>query len=243
MSSEAPFDLLGLPLNSVLFDLEYGTVALQLLDGRRFATPLPPDVDVGSSRIAAILYRPPAGTVEVRTTSGERVLVEVPGEEAASPDARPIVYLDQNHWSTLAKVIYEPNRVQEAERRAAERVIQAAQERRIRVPLSSAHLAETCKWRNGEARYRLALTMLQLSHGWQLRDPLDLRLFEIRQAFEQFRPASVPHPVPRAVTIEPDVIYGESRRSRTGPTQPLSLSVFAWWPRCSISCSTRITSS
>jgi hypothetical protein len=38
---------------------------------------------------------------------------------------------------------------------------------------------ETTLWSDGQERYRLALTILQLSTGWQLRDPLDVRKREL----------------------------------------------------------------
>jgi hypothetical protein len=48
------------------------------------------------------------------------------------------------------------------------------------LPKSAQHVQETCQWPNAEERYLLALTILQLSGGWHMRDPLHIRSEELR---------------------------------------------------------------
>lgn len=77
-----------------------------------------------------------------------------------------MVYLGQRNWSLLASTQFEPERVRsEEERAAAVRLIVMARARKILLPMSFAHLAETAKWGDTDRRYRLALTVTQLSRG------------------------------------------------------------------------------
>ncbi|MCK8676479.1 hypothetical protein [Streptomyces lichenis] len=59
---------------------------------------------------------------------------------------------------------------------------QLVSERRIVLPASAGHYAETGKRFSNEKRYKLALTILQQSRGWQMRDALEVRRQEIRRA-------------------------------------------------------------
>jgi hypothetical protein len=43
-------------------------------------------------------------------------------------------------------------------------------------------MAETSKWTDSERRYRLALTVVELSRGWQMRYPLDFRRHELQKS-------------------------------------------------------------
>ena len=94
-----------------------------------------------------------------------------------------MVYLDQKDWSLLANVLYESEKVGSAnERDAAAQLIALARDRKIILPMSLGHMGETAKWTNTEGRYRLGLTVTQLSRGWQMRYPLDVRQYELRQS-------------------------------------------------------------
>ncbi|MFI5615804.1 hypothetical protein [Amycolatopsis sp. NPDC051903] len=57
-----------------------------------------------------------------------------------------------------------------------------------------------------EQRYWRALTIVQLSAGWQLRDPVDLRRFELRQGLTTRYLARCRRP-PAAVTLEPNAVH------------------------------------
>ncbi len=72
--------------------------------------------------------------------------------------------------------------------------------------MSSAHMSETCKQVDAEQRYRRALTIVQLSEGWQLRDPLDVRQFELRQSLTtRYRNRCLIPPA--VITLEPNAVH------------------------------------
>jgi hypothetical protein len=140
------------------------------------------------------------------TDHAEIITAELPSFSKESQiNGRPILYLDQKDWSTLAKVIYESHRVSSSERAAAEQIIDYTRRRKIILPMSSGHLCETCKWQNDEGRYKLALTVAQLSGGWQMLDPLEVRGSELRSALAgRYKDASGARA--RVFTLEPNAI-------------------------------------
>lgn len=129
---------------------------------------------------------------------------------------RPVVYLDQNHWSTISKALHAPNRIRRPEERwAAILILRMALAGRVILPLSAAHMTETSAWTNNEARYELALTILGGAGGWQMRDPLEIRAAEFRTAIADF--SGLPHGVIASVfTLEPYAALDVSRRSAKG---------------------------
>lgn len=94
----------------------------------------------------------------------------------------PVVYLDQNHWIDFARWRKNPDTFDGVKSRFFDLLARAANEERVIVPLSSAHLTETSK-RGGTSRLELAATMLHYSRGWQLRTVLGLRRAELRALF------------------------------------------------------------
>jgi hypothetical protein len=110
--------------------------------------------------------------------------------------ARPVVYLDQNQWSAIANSIHAPSRIRRPDdRKAAAWIIQLSQERRMTLPASAGHMHETTKWTDNTRRYALGLTVLQLSRGWIMRDPLQVRRDEIRTILPTTTPADAVRPV------------------------------------------------
>jgi hypothetical protein len=152
-----------------------------------------------------------ANAMLIETTRGEYIGVEVPTIEDLAPRGdRPVIYLDQKDWSTLANTLYKPSKVAVAEREAAWELIDMARARKVILPMSSAHISETCKWSAREDRYRLALTILQLSGGWQMRDPLEVRRLELRRSFLAAMKGMDTPPM-EAFTLEPNAIHGRVR--------------------------------
>jgi hypothetical protein len=140
--------------------------------------------------------------VTLRLRSGECLVVELgAGGETDSPDpGRPVVYLDQCHWITLAKQLRSPGRVAERDRKPAERLIEWARSRAIALPISSANRWEIA--REGRHRRDVVLTMVELSRGWQLRDPIDVRGQELRRCMAGEHPARATG----VITLEPGAI-------------------------------------
>ncbi|WP_445996048.1 hypothetical protein ACUWEX_09280 [Okibacterium fritillariae] len=94
---------------------------------------------------------------------------------------RPVVYLDQNHWSTLSKQVFAPHRVSRAaEGNAARALLQLAEAKKVILPFSAAHLSETAAWSNERGRLELVDTIFSGSGGWQMLDPLKVRSAEFR---------------------------------------------------------------
>ncbi|MET3452216.1 hypothetical protein [Curtobacterium sp. 1544] len=132
---------------------------------------------------------------------------------------RPVVYLDQNQWSTLSKSVNAPWRVRsDDELQAAWRLIRMASLGKVILPLSAAHLGETGSFGNDEGRYELAVTIMSCSGGWQMRDPLQVRAAEFRQVLARSagRPAA---PVPDVFTLEPYAALDPATREGSSPRE------------------------
>jgi hypothetical protein len=185
-----------------------GTAFISFSDGRAFQFAIGNSVFGPSSAINSTKYLPKTSQMLLQTTREDTAVINLPSPDDLAPvQGRPTVYLDQNHWSTLSAAIHEPARVtNEVERRAAGKVIEYATAGSILLPMSSAHLSETCKQLGYDDRYKRALTIAQLSAGWQLRDPLHLREIELRRVladrYSHPRPAD-----PAAVTLEPNAVH------------------------------------
>ncbi|HEX5115949.1 MAG TPA: hypothetical protein VFW65_12195 [Pseudonocardiaceae bacterium] len=187
-----------------------GKVTVLLTDGHGFTWSLGRPMFEPTSAIESSTYLPRSAQLRVRTTRGDDIVVDLPHPDDLAPlRGRPTIYLDQNHWSTIASTLYEPDRaakINKEEREAATRLVRLATRREVVLPISGAHIAETCKQVNVERRYLRALTITRLSAGWQLRDPLSLRGFELRQALTiRYRQVCLIRPAP--ITLEPHAIH------------------------------------
>lgn len=95
-----------------------------------------------------------------------------------------IVYLDQNHWITMAQARVAPKKVQRAdERQAADELWGLVTAGQVRLPLSSAHLVETVHAGDRERRRDLAKVMLDAYGGWHMLNPLVVRRYEFAGGF------------------------------------------------------------
>lgn len=200
---------------SATMDRGSKSAMLHFADGSSVTMPLDSPPFAESSRLSRATYSPATNEASATTISGDEVSFELPTIADMAPTAgRVVVYLDQKDWSTLANSVAAPARVSKAEQEAAARIVSLVHDGKLLLPMSSSHLAETCKWKRDDRRYALALTMLRLSRGWQLRDPLAVRRDEIRASFRRlllggdFKPRAV-------VTLEPDAIH-EARTSAVG---------------------------
>jgi hypothetical protein len=174
---------------------------------RKVATfPLDSEAGLESFRRSLWLLDPPSLFFETRR--GDFIEAEIPQPwSMADRGGRPVIYLDQNGWSTLAKAIHDRPRVDPKELPGALHLIDLAMRRQVILPMSFAHLSETTQWGNNDGRYSLALTLLQLSRGWQMRDPLTMRLYELRRELSHAL-LDLDQDVPPAFTLEPNAING-----------------------------------
>jgi hypothetical protein len=163
-----------------------------------------------SSSLVSVIFEFPVRSLTFVTRQGDRIETELPEMNGLAPlRGRPVVYLDQNHWGAMANAIHEPERVPQEERSAAEELTELARQRRVIIPLSRGHVGETGQWRNNTRRYRLVLTMLDLSKGWQLCDVEVLRRAELQRGLAASLRCSLP-PAPAPVTLEPGAISATS---------------------------------
>lgn len=180
------------------WDLRAGTLTAFRSDGRTATFQgVRPSAET-ETRIDKIDWSDALGGLIVYVRTGDEIVVELPrfphGDELRG---RRVLYLDQNHWSTVAKGSYDPGRVAETELRAAERIREFVTEGRIVIPLSGGHHVETTQYGSDTDRLRLAVTMLQLSRGWQMRAPLRVRSDEMYEAFRtQFATPAPPRAQP-----------------------------------------------
>lgn len=167
------------------------TVTFERSDGKHATLPLDSDhSDSGSIREAWFAIS--GSEILLTTKAGDDILLRCEGTQPMT--VSPVVYLDQNHWSTISKAIHAPSRVNTSDECAAALAIVAlAGERRIALPMSAGHMYETTKWTADVDRYRLGLTLLRLGGGWVMDDPLMVRRVEISAALaERYRSGTRP---------------------------------------------------
>lgn len=185
----------------IAFDVAAQEVAVTMSDGAELRAPLTAphpwqDLSYAETDLAT-------RELTMRLRDGETLVVELGGGGAGDVPApsRPVVYLDQRHWITLAQRLHNPSAVAQAERQPADRLIEMSRSRSIVFPLSSANLWEIAP--TGRHRRDVALTMVELSRGWQLRDPVSVRGQELRRAMAGARNVRAE----AVITLEPGAIF------------------------------------
>lgn len=170
----------------VMVDRDSETFVLARSDGKEARFPLKAPMFEPSSLLSRIAYPPTFEGLVAETCKGDSIVFELPGfGQAEQLDGRLAVYLDQNKWRLVSDVLQGQGGGGAADRAAARRLMGWLAERRIVLPLSAGHYYETTKWSDAEGRYCLGLSMLQLSGGWQLRDPLQVWRDELRLMFRE----------------------------------------------------------
>jgi hypothetical protein len=176
---------------------------VEFVCGRVVSKPLTGTGAEHEGQIARTDFDPASGELVVAFDWGDAVVLQL----EPRPDPAPVVYLDQNHWVKLAQLERSPHKV-EAYREAYERLTELARSSAVALPLSSAHSFETAK-KDGRQRRELAITMLRLSRGLQMRNPLKVKREEILAALSALRPgaAFVPRPV---FTLDPEALFSSN---------------------------------
>lgn len=171
--------------------------------------------------MSVVEYRPWARKLTFAQTNGMGFTLDVGSSRNWSPlRGRPVIYLDQNQWSTLSKAWSAPHRLRSAEEHAAAvKLLTLAESGQVILPMSAAHLSETGAWNRTADRAALASTILSGSSGWQMRDPLEIRAAELRVAlrasagFDQ-------EPLPDVFTLAPYAALDVSSRGGNARSQP-----------------------
>jgi hypothetical protein len=134
----------------------------------------------GPTAITEYVFDLRTSTLRLSLEDGTVFITQI-GTVRAAVDA-PLVYLDQNQWIDLARVLTGSPTISGARKAACQRLIDLARRRDIILPLSAAHLVETAK-KGGRQRTDVARSMVELSRGWQMRSPLHVRAHELSHMF------------------------------------------------------------
>lgn len=168
----------------ITMDRETSSIVFTRSDGKEARFPLGDSAFAETSALSRLQYTPSFDGLLATTRAGDDVVFELPkpssGEQLAG---RVVVYLDQNQWSAVASARHDPAKVPDEDRDAAGQLAEWVQQRKIVLPASSGHYYETTKRFDEKKRYGLGLTVLQLSRGWQMRDPVQVRRDELHDAF------------------------------------------------------------
>ena len=208
----------GARIVAITMDRASESVVITRSDHMETRFELAPSPFEATSVMASYRYSPIDGTLLATTQAGDEVLFEMPTLDSLAPLGRRLcVYLDQNQWRTIANVRYGIGPASAEDRRAVGQLEEWVQAQRIVLPASAGHYAETTKWGDTSLRYLAGLTVLQLSRGWQMRDPLQVRREELRMAFRELVAPGSAGPVTDIFTLEPDALHA----SRLAPAPDL----------------------
>jgi hypothetical protein len=185
-----------------------------LQDGREFTEDLAIEDDAPTSQIAVSIFDWEKWWITTVTKRDHILFAE--GYSPYTKDAirgRPVVYLDQNHWSTVAQATLRPELVKsETEFEAALEIVRLASDAGIVLPLSAGHLRETSAL-CGLRRYEVGVVMASLSGGWQMRHPMTVWHNEVALMLgELLDAAAPPHCSLPVNTLEPNAFLADAQR-------------------------------
>lgn len=196
-------------------DLAARAISVELGDGTETMKPWKPSADMEGSGISRLSFNVVQRELELTLPGDQVVTVEIGSVGAADlpPPGVPVVYLDKLHWITLARHEWAPDKLtDEHQCAAASRLIKLARHKRIILPLSAAHITETVP-NDGRRRRHLAGTMLELSRGWVMRNPVRVRHEEILAALDGHEPRAT-----GVFTLQPWDLFTEDLERMTAPT-------------------------
>lgn len=194
-------------------DLVNKEIKIVYRGGKTHTIPIEKDNPLLNSEIAQSIFDWDNWWIITITKKSDIVITQAYNPLSAPPlRGRPTVYLDQNHWSTVAHTKLEPEKVTLQERAtAANRIAGLALDAGIILPLSSAHLRETTSLFNDQ-RYNLGVTMARLSGGWQMRHPIQVWKSEFLEILSRkIETIKKPKPPVPVMSLEPrSMLHGTS---------------------------------
>lgn len=204
-----------MPFSSWEIDFQQQLATIELRDGQRKSFPMPAAMAAGVPFLRSG-FDFTSNTLSFTVASGDKLIVEVGAAGAADgpPAGRPVVYLDQLHWVSLARQRHAPEKLNVATAAAAATLIQLAEAQRILLPLSAGHLTEMAHL-EGRWREHLGLTIMALSRGWQMRNPVAVRQTEFELAMR-----GEPSRAPGVFTLQPEVLFAAPKPSRPASDVP-----------------------
>ncbi len=190
VAAAASVGVMAIP--SYEFDIRARTLTLA---GEREATrtfALPPGVSDFETNLERVAIRPDAAELTADFANGRQAVVDLRDTRRSLEELRarrPSVYLDQNHWSTIAGAREGRAGVTVEQARAAKILTDLVEEHRVLLPVSSGHLVETTPL-HGDRRVALATTVLELERGWWMRNPVRVRAEEISHGVQGDTPVA-----------------------------------------------------
>lgn len=211
------------PIESITIDVAHNRGIVQPRSGQSMSTPLNFPDTRNPLLITEMLYSIADHTLQITTPAGENVVIDIalPGRETRR-SGQHVVYLDQGHWSAIARHLQDPAALSTGDAAAADKLIDWANTGQIILPVSSGHVVETTPL-YGPKRQAVALAMLKLSRGWHMRSPVVVRSDEIMRVLEADGPTA--HACPEVFTLDPDTLYV----SGIAPPVPEDLPGYIGW--------------
>lgn len=190
-----------------------GAFDVELADGERLRATAPNLKLARALTARSLMVDLQSRELEIVLPDGQTAVFELGVDGADHHDAqkRPVVYLDQLHWITLAQQLRSPAKVRANDGAAAAKLVGYAHERRITLAFASSHLTEAPV--AGNHRRDLAATVLTLSRGWQMRSPLDVRQQELSAALAGRTPRA-----DGVFTLEPGALFSSQSDVSKGPS-------------------------
>lgn len=198
-------------------DFQSGALEVQVGPGEVVSVPLPTAFVETGMQMCSVTIDIDADALLLVLPSGAEAIVElgIIGPRALDPLAgRRVVHLDQNAWSTLAGAKYGWPRITAGEQAAARALVDLVQRREVVVPMSAGNAVETGRM-HSDRRVQLASTMIELSRGWQMRSPVDVRREELLAAL-----ASKPPIASGMASLGADVLFTQRLREVDGSDLP-----------------------
>lgn len=195
-----------------IIDRRNEQIQVVLQNGETHSGPTNMDDALRTSEITTILFDWEKWWNIGVTGRGHAIVAEAFSPYTKNPlRGRPTVYLDQNHWSTVALARVAPDQVKnQVELEAAFELIRLGTDAGVVLPLSSGHMLETGGL-YGDRRYDLGVAIASLTGGWQLRHPMNVWRQEAAVMFADLlgveRPTSL-----AVVTLDPNALMSEGKR-------------------------------
>lgn len=191
-------------------DFEHRRAVLILDDGSSIEHAIPAEIRMLEGEIQRTTVDLSSRMLTLHT-HGKEVTIQLGGPEQDAPPAGvPVVYLDQLHWVTLARQLWATHQLTAEQSAAAQELIELASSGQVVLPLAAGHLTEMGPL-DGRRRRDLALTVLGLTGGWQMRNPVSVRLAELISAALDAEPLAG-----EVFTLQPGVLFAE----RMDPVYP-----------------------
>jgi hypothetical protein len=179
------------------------------LDGRQDWQPLGDD-EPGVDNIARSIFSPERWWMFHHTTAGDIVITETYSPIPEDPlKGRPVIYLDQMHWRTMADI----TRGRAGDVRRSSEVAPAvdlltrATDGQVILPMSGGTLSETTALYQAN-RYHAGIAVAQLAAGWQMHHSVRVREEEIYHGIARQLAIEV-EPMERVVTLKPRAVFSD----------------------------------